>query len=139
MTATPHQLIGLLYDGLIRFLRTAQDAFSEPDPLKRMETVHNSIIRAQNIITELNNSLNMEKGGEVAQRLRGLYEFFYSSLTQVNLTKNPATDATTIFRITRLVMEIRDAWNQIAPVEQGQSPQTGGTVSTAGQIQFGRT
>ena len=115
MSASPVQLIVLLQDGLIRFLGAAYDGFSETDPQKRLETINNNLIRAQNIITELDACLDMEKGGEVAHQLRDLYLYFNSTLRQVNINK----DATVLLRIIHMVSELRDAWSQIATSSSG--------------------
>jgi flagellar secretion chaperone FliS len=114
LSASPVQLIALLYDGLIRFLNGALDGFSEQDPQKRMETVHNNLIRAQNILTELNVNLDREQGGEFAERLSDLYSFYSASLRQINATKNPAS----LPKIIQLITELRDAWYQAANPQQ---------------------
>ncbi len=118
MSASPHQLITLLYNGLIRFLHGVQDGFAEPDLQKRLEAIHNNTVRAQSILTELNVSLDMERGGEIARQLKDLYDFFHDALGRVNVTKDPATDVSTVFRITRMVTELRDTWMRISTQEQ---------------------
>jgi len=108
LSASPAQLVALLYDGLIRFLNAAQEGFSEQDQQRRMETVHNNLIRAQNILTELNSNLNREEGGEFAQQMGDLYNFYSASLREINATKNPAN----LPKIIDLITELRDAWYQ---------------------------
>src|SRR5437867_13254576 len=74
-TASPGQLVLMLYDGAIRFLEQARAGFSNDDPLEFNQSIHNNILKAQAIINELNASLDTEKGGELAAKLRVLYNY----------------------------------------------------------------
>ena len=118
--ASPVQLVVLLYDGAIRFLRGAYEGFAENEPQQRFETIHNNLIRAQNIISELNASLDMELGGEVARQLRDLYECLLEVLRKVNVGKDCAKDPAAILRIIGMLSEVRDSWGQLANRTQGQ-------------------
>jgi flagellar secretion chaperone FliS len=122
LSASPVQLVALLYDGLIRFLNAALEGFSEEDPQKRIEIVHNNLIRAQNILAELNASLDRQQGGEFAHQMGDLYEFYNATLRQINSTKNP----TSLPKVIRLITELRDAWHQAAVLgastDQNQIP-----------------
>ena len=71
-TASPGQLILMLYDGAIRFLEQARLGFASDDPLEFNRTINNNVLRAQAIINELNDCLNMEQGGEVSANMRRL-------------------------------------------------------------------
>ena len=71
-TASPGQLVVLLYNGLIRFLEQARAGFVLEDPKEFNETINNNLQRAQAILNELNQALNMVEGGEFAQRMRSL-------------------------------------------------------------------
>ena len=73
-SATPGQIVLMLYDGALRFLAQAHLGFSKDDPKEFNETINNNLQRAQAIINEMNASLNMQEGGEFAQRMRGLYD-----------------------------------------------------------------
>ena len=65
-TATPGQLVLMLYDGALRFLEQARTGFDFKDPVQFNQTINNNILRAQAIIHEMNASLIMQAGGEVA-------------------------------------------------------------------------
>ena len=67
-TASPAQVVLLLYNGTIRFLEQARSGFGLDDPKEQNETINNNIQRAQAIINEMNQSLNMAEGGEFAQK-----------------------------------------------------------------------
>ena len=75
-TATPGFLVLMLYDGAIAFLERALAGFDGPDPAQVNQAVNNNILRAQAIICELNATLNMEAGGEIAVNFRRLYQLF---------------------------------------------------------------
>ncbi|HVM59864.1 MAG TPA: flagellar export chaperone FliS [Verrucomicrobiae bacterium] len=108
-TATPGQLIAMLFDGAIRFLDRALVCFESPDPLEFNQGIHNNVRRAQAIIHELNASLNMEAGGELARVLRRLYLYFDMRLHESNIYKRPQGIREVIERLTVL----RDAWTEM--------------------------
>jgi len=105
-TASPVQLVLMLYDGAIRFLERSLGGFSKDDPAEYNSTINNNLLRAQDIINELNSSLNMEAGGEVAANLRQLYVYFDRRLTESNIHKKQDGIKEVISRLTVL----RDAW-----------------------------
>ena len=86
-TAPPGQLVLMLFDGAIKFLERAKLGFDIEDPAEMNETVHNNITRAQDIINELNSTLNMDQGGEVAVVLRDLYVYLDNRLFESNIRK----------------------------------------------------
>jgi len=105
-TAAPGQLVLMLYDGAIRFLERAVAGFEFEDPAEFHSTISNNILRAQEIIFELNVSLNLEQGGELAVTLRELYHFTDRQLTHSNLHKERAGIDDALGRLAVL----RDAW-----------------------------
>jgi flagellar protein FliS len=108
-TANQGKLIVMLYDGAIKFLNIALDNMSP----KTYDVVNNNIIKAQDIITELLLSLNMDEGGEISQNLFNLYMYFKRQLLEANIKK----DAEIINQVLRLLKELRDAWDQISANE----------------------
>ena len=58
-TASPGKLVLMLFDGYLRFTTAAKNAFNEEDLTKKNEGINNNLIRAQNIVTELQSSLDM--------------------------------------------------------------------------------
>lgn len=105
-TATPGQLVLMLFDGAIRFLEQARAGFALDDPQESNQTVHNNIVRAQKIIQELNYSLNMSAGGEFAVTMRRLYDYFDTRLNHSNRHKSDQGIGEVIARLTTL----REAW-----------------------------
>jgi flagellar secretion chaperone FliS len=114
-TAPPGQLVLMLYEGAIRFLERALAGFSLDDPAEYNQTISNNILRAQDIIFELNVTLNLEQGGELAVTLRQLYDYMGRKLMEANLQKDREPLNDVIKRMTVL----RDAWAQML-VNQGQ-------------------
>lgn len=108
-TANQGRLIVMLYDGAIKFLNIAMENL----PSKKYDVVNNNIIKAQDIVTELMLSLNMDKGGEVAQNLFNLYVYFKKRLIEANIKKEPEP----ILEVLKHLKDLRDAWDQISAKE----------------------
>lgn len=83
-TASPGKLLLMLYQGAAKFMKLAKKNIKEG----KIEESHKNIIKAQNIILELQNTLDKENGGEIAVQLESLYDFIYRELIQANLNKN---------------------------------------------------
>lgn len=103
MTATPEELTLMLYDGAIKFMNIAKYAMEN----REMERVHTSLIRAQDIILELNYSLDMNY--DISKDLRNLYDFVLSKLVDANINK----DITPIDEALVIVNEMRDTWKEV--------------------------
>lgn len=108
-TAPPGQLVLMLFEGAIRFLEHAKQGFATEDPLEFNLTISNNIIRAQDIINELNLSLNMREGGAFAANQRRLYNYMDRRLQESNQHKTLDGIEDTIRRLTVL----RDAWAEM--------------------------
>jgi len=108
-TAPPGQLVLMLYEGAIRFLERALAGFQHEDPLEFNATINNNVIRAQEILNELNNSLDLQQGGDLAAKLRGLYGYMDRQLTLSNTRKSPECIHDTIERLSVL----RGAWSEM--------------------------
>lgn len=119
--ATQGQLIVMMYDAAIRFMRLGIKAIEE----KKIEGAHNNIIRAENIIYELMSTLNTDKGGEIADNLLRLYDFMVWHLIEANTSK----DASKIEDVIKLMLPLRDAWKEAAAKENGisETKQSGDT------------
>lgn len=110
LTASPGQLVLMLYDGALKALALTRDAFARPesDP-RRIAAINEHILKAQAIITELQSGLNLEAGGEFAQTMDRLYDYHLRRLLEANLRKTEAPVA----EVERLVGELREAWAQM--------------------------
>jgi len=99
----------MLYDGSLRFMAAAEIGFQEEHFARRNEIIHNNILRAQAIITELQATLNMEKGGAFSENLYRLYDFMQNHLSQANREKSVEK----IKVVAGFMQDIRDAWSQM--------------------------
>jgi flagellar protein FliS len=120
-TADQRQLILLLYDGAIRFMRKAAARIESND----VEAAHNYLVRSREIVSELLATLKPEKAGEVGQNLQRLYVYVFNRLVEANLTKNKAI----VEECLRLMTTLRDGWAQIKPAGTQQRPDAGAPES----------
>ena len=108
-TASPGKLILMLYDGALRFLKEGELGFEEECPRVRNETISNNLIKVQNILAELQRSLNFDASREFAERMYSLYEFMINQCQESNVHKKVEP----IHVVQRLLGEIRDAWAEM--------------------------
>lgn len=116
-TANQGKLIVMLYDGAIRFLRIAIDNL-EP---KTYDVANNNIIKAQDIVTELMLSLNMQEGGEMAQNLFNIYAYLKKRLLEGNIYK----DEKILKEVLTHLDQMKEAWEQAsakAPAQAASKP-----------------
>lgn len=109
-TATPHQLINLLFDGALRQLTTAQFALQQ----NNLSDKGVAISKALDIFDGLRSALNMEQGGQIAQNLDALYDYMQRQLIQANLQN----DTGRIEEVIHLLREIKTGWEAIADVPE---------------------
>lgn len=115
LTASPGQLVLMLFDGALRFLGQAQDAFSSPDSgPRRIERINQSIVRAQNILVELQSTLNLEAGGDYARNLDRLYDYYLRRLLEANLKKS----VDPVNEVEGLLRQLRDGWAEMLRKEE---------------------
>ncbi len=110
-TATPVQLIGLLFRRGSELMDEAEQALTERD----FERANEALTKAQKVVAELISSLDMEKGGEIAVNLHRLYTFVWERLLHANLRKSvePLQDAKQIWE------QLRQLWEQVEANEGG--------------------
>ena len=118
-TASPGKLVLMLFDGYLRFTTAARRSFEETDFTKRNEGVNNNLIRAQNIVTELQSSLDMSVPGELPGTLYRLYDYVLHQLQQSNLQKKEEP----IAEADKVINELREAWAEMLT----QNPEGGMT------------
>jgi flagellar protein FliS len=111
LSATPYQLVCLLYDGALKAIAEAQAAAAEGNAERRTERVGKAV---DIIANGLKANLDMA-AGELSERLAGLYDYLVSILLRANL-KN---DASLLAEAERLLTDLADAWRQIDPEMAG--------------------
>ena len=80
-TASKEQILLMLYQAAIKNCKKAIDAIEAKDVAKKGEFIG----KLQDIVIELNNSLDFEVGGEIAKELSSLYDYVLYSSTQANI------------------------------------------------------
>src|SRR6478609_3697734 len=110
LTASPGQLVLMLFDGALNALAIARTACDDPsgNP-RRFEIIHAQLTKAQKIIAELQGTLNMEAGGEFAKTMYRLYDYYDRRLMEANMKKQAAP----IAEVERLLGEVRSAWAEM--------------------------
>lgn len=119
LTASPGQLVLMLFDGALRSLALARAAMGRPesDP-RRIETINQQLLKAQAIIAELQGGLNFQAGGEVAPMLHRLYDYYNRRLQEANLRKQVAP----VEEVERMLGELRSGWAEMLTRQGGETP-----------------
>jgi flagellar protein FliS len=109
-TATPLELVVLLYDSGIASLQKAHEHIAAHDIAGRTKCLN----RVCSILTELQSSLNFEAGGgEVARSLERLYNYMRNRVLHAHMRQ----DAAAVKEVIRLLTGLRSAWAEIARTE----------------------
>jgi flagellar protein FliS len=105
-TAAPGELVVMLYQGAIRFVGAGIDGMENND----VPLAHNNLVKAQAIVTELADTLDLENGGDMARNLASIYDYLRRRLVEANLTKNvqPAREVQALLR------DLLPAWQAAA-------------------------
>jgi flagellar secretion chaperone FliS len=114
LSADQSKLIRLCYEGAIGSLKLARDAYIGRDYAAKGKALTKTI----DIIHELNASLDMARGGDIAKNLRALYLFITQALIEADLHKNLKV----FDNIINMLEELESAWREIA---QGRSVNVG--------------
>ena len=112
LTADPKKLILICYRQAILNLKAAREHYLAQD----YEAKAKSLQKALDIICELNNALDFEKGGSIARNLDTLYKYMTRSLLEADIKR----DVTMFAAIIRMLEELESAWEEIfSPKEKG--------------------
>ncbi len=111
-TATPEQILIMLYDGAIRFTRQAMMAEEQENQVHKLERIGKTMA----IIVEFSNTLNHEIGGEIAADLDGLYQFMIRELHAARKDKTGKNLKT----VEGLLVDLRETWGQAIDINHQQ-------------------
>ena len=120
------RLLLMMYEGAIKFLRQSKAGLEANDIPKFCRFLS----KGQAIIAELMNTLDFEKGGQIARDLDRLYDFMLFYLTEANLYRDPKR----IVKVITLIDTIYSAYKEIIEGEKSsttaieQSAQVGDAV-----------
>ena len=131
-TASQGQLIIMLYDEALKNLDRALEllalnAGSKKNP-GNIELISKSILKTQEIITELTVSLDFDEGGDIAKNLFSLYTWFNKELLESNIQQNTRR----ITAVRNQIYELRNAWAEIAVKIGSETSKTVTGVNIAG-------
>lgn len=125
-TATQGKLIVMLYDEAVKQLDQAISLLNAKT--RQLDKVHNSLIKTQDIVTELMAGLDFDRGGEIARNLMSLYVFFNEKVREGNLKKDPEP----LVQVKAFLVDLRSAWAQIANSKVDELPASRPGVNIAG-------
>ena len=108
--ADPHRVIQLLMQGSLENMALAKGAIERKDFVVKSK----SISKAMTIIAALQNSLDMDAGGEVSENLWSLYDFMVNHLMQASRESNIAK----IDDVMEIMLKIKSAWDQISVADR---------------------
>ena len=92
IVASPHRIIQLMFAGALQRLAQARYAMEQNDLANKGVYIG----KAVSIIIGLQNSLNMDAGGQIAKNLSDLYDFMLRKITEANLFKNLTSNPTSL-------------------------------------------
>ena len=102
--ASKEQLLLMLLDGAVTFVKTARQGIEEKNIIK----AHENIMKTEDIFIELMATLDVEKGGAWAGNLMLVYEFINHKLAKANIKKSVEI----LDEVIPLIEDIRDTWNE---------------------------
>ena len=109
--ASKEQLLIMLLDGAVKFAKVGRQAITD----RNVPKAHENIVKTQNIFYELMATLDVQKGGEWAKNLMGVYDFIVRRLTEANMKK----DIDIMNEVIPLIEDIRDTWNEAYKISKG--------------------
>ena len=129
-TASQGKLIVMLYEGAVKHLDEAISLIDENGKIdaSRIESYGNHLQKVQDIITELQCSLDMEKGKDIAKNLMSLYIFFNKELMQANINH----DKKILSDIRKMLSDLKDSWVVAANTASAQGNQDRPSISING-------
>ena len=101
-----------MFEQILLQLATAEGSMrriKDNKPLSETVAKCAAMGKAIRLIGQLNGTLDMERGAQVAERLRALYEYMLLRLTQANATN----DSGIVAEVANLVREIKIGWDGI--------------------------
>lgn len=109
--ATPHKLIGMLFDGALESIAKATGAITSGDVAARGEAIG----KAMTIVDNLRAMLDSERGGEISANLEQIYDYICRRLLQASSEEDPAL----LKEVAGLLREVKSGWDSIPPELHG--------------------
>ena len=115
--ASPARLVQISFESILSHLAVAQgcmERIKDNRPVSDVVAKGTAIGKALRLIGHLNDCLDMDKGGAIAQNLRQLYLYMLERLSLANATNN----AGLVEEVGDLVRKIKGGWDEIVAGEQ---------------------
>ena len=110
--ASPTRLVQVMFEHILSNLATARGCMARIKgnrPFNDVKTKATAISKAIALLVQLNGTLDMERGGQVAMNLRALYEYMMNRL----VLANGSNDEKLVVEVAGLVGMIKSGWDQI--------------------------
>jgi flagellar protein FliS len=115
-TATPAQLLIMLYDGAIRFSRLSMEALKT----NNYQDANNNLVKVQDIISEF--IITLDRTSPLADGLLQLYDYFNFRLIEANTTKSIEP----VEEVLGYLIDLKETWIQAAKISNASAaPKTG--------------
>ena len=123
--ASPHRLIQILMEGALEKIHIAKGLIERHDIPEKVRHID----WALSIIDGLRQSLDLEKGGEIAKNLEALYDYIQRRIIVANMENNPKI----LDEVASLLTEIKSAWDAVPEIinKEAQQHTSGQTSPTA--------
>jgi len=105
-TSTSEETVLMLYDGAIRFLRSAIHELTEKNNIPEKAILIEKIVK---ILDYLQSCLDTDKGGNIAENLNKLYDYMQIKLTEANFYNDTAK----MEEVLSLLLTVREGWNDV--------------------------
>lgn len=111
-TASQGKLVVMLYDAACKHMEEAISMVDTSNKIKaqNIESYGNHIQKVSDIITELQMSLDMDKGGDIAKNLMSLYIYFNNQLLDCSISHNRER----LNFVYKMLSDLRDSWANAA-------------------------
>lgn len=113
LAASPHQVILMMYDGLLESIAKVKGAIERKD----LETKSKQMTKAVNILDALENSLDADAEPEISKNFSALYGYCINRLNEINISM----DVQGLDQVIEFLKPLRDAWKDMpeASKEEG--------------------
>lgn len=126
-TASPENILIMLYDGAVNNSRKALERLNNRDVAGKGLYIGKALA----IVAELMNTLNHDVGGEISQRLEQLYLYVMDEFTRANIEGR----AQSLEDAIKVLLILRDAWTEAIEIQKNErlsSPTEVGKMIAAG-------
>ena len=105
LTANPHQIILMMYDGLLESIAKGKGAIERKD----LETKSKMLTKAVNILAALDNSLDAKAEPEISKNFSALYVYCIDKLNEISISM----DTKGLDQVIEFLKPLRDAWKDM--------------------------